>query len=71
MRTLDENVIRAKYPEEIATKLLETDAQIGQIIAENNQLFAIKIEHLHYLRRIKIRQLRMFIWIVMQIQVLK
>lgn len=53
MRALDENVIRAKYPEEIATKLLETDAQIGPMIAENNQSFAIKIEHLHYLTKDK------------------
>lgn len=53
MKALDENVIRAKYPEEIATRLLETNAQLEPMIAENNQSFAIKIEHLHYITKDK------------------
>lgn len=53
MKALDENVIRAKYPEEIATKLLESNAQLEPMIAENNQSFAIKIEHLHYITKDK------------------
>lgn len=53
MKALDENAIRAKYPEEIATKLLESNAQLEPMIAENNQSFAIKIEHLHYITKDK------------------
>ena len=53
MKALDENVIRAKYPEEIATKILETQAQLEPMISENNQSFAIKIEHLHYITKNK------------------
>lgn len=53
MKALDENVIRAKYPEEIAAKLLESNAQLEPMIAENNQSFAIKIEHLHYITKDK------------------
>lgn len=53
MKALDENTIRAKYPEEIAKKLLETNAQLEPMIAENNQSFAIKIEHLHYITKDK------------------
>lgn len=53
MKALNENTIRAKYPEEIADKLLETNAQLKPLIAENNQSFAIRIEHLHYITKDK------------------
>ena len=53
MKALEENTIRAKYPEEIATKLLDTYAQLEPMIDENNQGFAIKIEHLHYITKDK------------------
>lgn len=53
MKALEENTIRAKYPEEIATKLLDASTQLEPMIAENNQSFAIKIEHLHYITRDK------------------
>lgn len=53
MKALNENTIRAKYPEEIANKLLETNAQLEPMIAENNLLFAIKTEHLHYITKDK------------------
>lgn len=53
MKALDENVIRAKYPEEIAQKMLSTNQQLSPMIAENNQGFAIKIEHLHYISKDK------------------
>lgn len=53
MKALDENEIRAKYPEEIAKKLIDTHNQLEQMIAENNQSFAIKIEHLHYITKDK------------------
>lgn len=51
MKALDENEIRAKYPEEIAKKLIDTHNQLEPMIAENNQSFAIKIEHLHYITK--------------------
>lgn len=53
MKSLDENVIRAKYPEEIANKLIETENHLSPMIAENNHAFAIKIEHYHYLTKDK------------------
>lgn len=53
MRALDENEIRAKYPEEIAKKLIDTHNQLEPMIEENNQSFAIKIEHLHYITKDK------------------
>lgn len=53
MKALDENVIRATYPEEIAQKLITTNEQLEPMIAENNQSFAIKIEHLHYITKDK------------------
>ena len=53
MKALDESVIRAKYPEEIATKMIATNAQLEPMIAENNQSFAIKVEHLHFLTKDK------------------
>ena len=53
IKALDENEIRAKYPEEIARKLIDTHNQLEPMIAENNQSFAIKIEHLHYITKDK------------------
>jgi hypothetical protein len=53
MKALDENTIRAKYPEEIASKLISTNQQLEPMIAENNQAFAIRIEHLHYITKDK------------------
>lgn len=53
MKALDENTIRAKYPEEIANKIIATNEQLEPMIAENNQSFAIKIEHLHFITKNK------------------
>lgn len=53
MKALDESVIRAKYPEEIANKMISTNEQLEPMIAENNQAFAIKIEHLHFITKDK------------------
>lgn len=53
MKALDENVIRAKYPEEIANKIITMDKQLKPMIEENNQGFAIKIEHLHFITKDK------------------
>ena len=69
MKALDTNTIRAKYPEEIAQKLIDANAQIEPMIAENNQSFAIKIEHLHYITKDKKKLLLLFISIRMLQQV--
>lgn len=53
MKALDTNVIRAKYPEEIAHKLINANEQLEPMIEENNNSFAIKIEHRHYLTKNK------------------
>ncbi len=53
MKSLDDNVIRVKYPEEIAERILETNSSLIPMINENNQSFAIKIEHYHYLTKDK------------------
>ena len=53
MKALDENTIRVKYPEEIAKRIIETNEQLAPMIAENNQSFAIKIEHLHFITKDK------------------
>ena len=47
MKSLNESTIRAKYPEEIAEKILETNSALVPMINENNQSFASKIEHHH------------------------
>lgn len=53
MKSLDENVIRAKYPEEIANKIISADEHLKPMIDENNQSFAIKVEHLHFITKDK------------------
>lgn len=53
MKVLDESVIRAKYPEEIAKKMILINQQLEPMIQENNQSFAIKVEHLHYITKDK------------------
>lgn len=53
MKALDESMIRAKYPEEIANKIILTNEQLEPMIAENNQAFAIKVEHLHFITKDK------------------
>ena len=53
MKALDEEIIRAKYPEEIARKIIDINNELEPMIIENNQSFAIKIEHLHYITKDK------------------
>ncbi len=53
MKALDEATIRTKYPEEIARKIIDTNNELEPMIVENNQSFAIKIEHLHYITKDK------------------
>lgn len=53
MKALNESEIIAKYPEEIATKLLNASAAISDAIESSNEKFAIKIEHHHYITKNK------------------
>lgn len=53
MKALDEEAIKVKYPEEIATRLIESSHKLQPMIDENNQGFAIKVEHYHYLTKKK------------------
>ncbi len=53
MKALDEEAIRVKYPEEIATKLIDNNRKLQPMIDENNQGFAIKVEHYHYITKNK------------------
>lgn len=53
MKALDEETIRAKYPEEIATKIISSHNTLEPLIDGNNQAFAIKIEHYHFITKDK------------------
>ena len=53
MTALDDEKIRAKYPEEIAKKIIDIESDISPMIIDNNNGFAIKIEHLHYITKNK------------------
>lgn len=53
MNTLSEERIRAKYPEEIAEKIINIENELAPVIGENNNGFSIKIEHIHYLTKNK------------------
>lgn len=55
MKALSETEIVAKYPEEIATKLLTRKADIDDASINSNEKFAIRIEHYHYLTKDKDR----------------
>ncbi len=51
MHGLNESEVRAKYPGQIAEKLLATSKTINSEIEENNSDFAIRIEHYHYITK--------------------
>lgn len=51
MKALNETEIVAKYPEEIATKLLHANSTVNDMIVSNNDKFAIRIEHYHYITK--------------------
>lgn len=51
LNTLDANSVRAKYPSEIAERLISTDAALSTIISENNNRFAIRIDHYYYITK--------------------
>lgn len=51
MKALNEAEIRAKYPGQIAEKLIATSSALASETAENNHSFAIRIEHHHYITK--------------------
>ena len=53
MKALNETEIMAKYPEEIATKLLDNNNDISTALESTNEKFAIKIEHHHFITKNK------------------
>ena len=53
MKALNEAEIRAKYPGQIAEKLIAASSALASEVAENNNSFAIRIEHHHYITKDK------------------
>ncbi|MBS5606134.1 MAG: DUF3644 domain-containing protein [Enterocloster asparagiformis] len=53
MKALDASEIIVKYPEEIASRLLTANDNIAETINMNNDKFAIRIEHYHYITKNK------------------
>lgn len=53
MKALSEEEIIAKYPEEIATRLINTNDMLSELVQNNNSAFAIRIEHHHYITKNK------------------
>ena len=51
IKAFNQTEIIAKYPEEIATKIITTSDEINEYINNNNSNFAIKIEHFHFLTK--------------------
>lgn len=53
MKSFNEPEIRAKYPEELSKKIVSIYSSLTPLIETNNNNFAIKIEHYHYITRNK------------------
>lgn len=53
MVSFNETEIRAKYPEELSNKLINTYNELTPMINSNNSNFAIKIEHYHFITKNK------------------
>lgn len=53
MKSFNEPEIRAKYPEELSNNLIKTQQELASLIEENNNNFAIKVEHYHYITKNK------------------
>lgn len=51
MKSLSETEIRAKYPGQIAERLIAAGSALNNEISENNSGFAIRIEHHHYITK--------------------
>lgn len=53
MKSLSESEIRAKYPEEIANKMINTNSTISEMVENSNSNFAIRIDHHHFITKDK------------------
>ena len=53
MKSFNEPEIRAKYPEELSKKLIATFHELNPLVEKNNNGFAIRIEHYHYITKNK------------------
>lgn len=53
MKSFNEPEIRAKYPEELSQKIINTYNTLVPLIESNNSGFAIRIEHYHYITKNK------------------
>ena len=51
LHSFNETEIRAKYPKQIADKLIETNSQLKPLIESNNNGFAIRVEHYYYITK--------------------
>lgn len=51
MKALSETELRAKYPGQIAERLINAHSSLNTEMAENNNSFAIRIEHYHYITK--------------------
>lgn len=48
LKSLNETEIRGKYEEQVAEKLITAQQTLEPMIEENNNTFAIRVEHYHY-----------------------
>ena len=51
--SLDGDEIRAKYPKEIADRLINANEELKPVIEENNEHFAIRVDHHYYITKNK------------------
>ena len=51
IKSFNETEIIAKYPEEIANKLITVNEKINDLVNKNNNNFSIKIEHFHFITK--------------------
>lgn len=48
LKSLDETEIRGKYEKQVAERLISVNNSLQPLMEENNNAFAIKVEHYHY-----------------------
>lgn len=53
MKSFNMEEIRAKYPEKLSKKLIESNNSIQDLAKNNNDSFAIKIDHFHFITKDK------------------
>ncbi|MBR6536079.1 MAG: DUF3644 domain-containing protein [Lachnospiraceae bacterium] len=53
LKSLNETEIRGKYTEQVAERLITVQQTLEPMIEENNNAFAIRVEHYHYLTKDK------------------